>query len=690
MTKRSFTLLLSLLLVTLSNAQSQWTKVHLSDTLYSQQLRVDNLVECNGYLVAKAAGKGFFRSTDYGESWKQIYSANISDDLYSNGKTLFTNDPYNLGFLRSADNGTTWKNIDNSFQFKHITSFASNATETFIGTDAGIFCSTDEGISWEPRNSGLPNDYYDVHITPITSLLIDGSKLYAGTRYHGIFVSSNNGNSWKSLSNGLPSGSYDFPSTDEIVTMISYGNTIFASLDGDSRSVYKLSKGDNLWTKADNNLVNDYNSVDLVTSFLTKDSSLFAVAIGGIYSTNDNGNNWKLVNDGTPFNLSGGSYMEGVLFNSNFYLLGSFGIYMSTDNGITWLPKNEGLLDTLNRVPTHIDSYNSILAVRSNDDRLYISSGLGNSWQDQGTTYTGYNDTLINKFTDEDDKFFKIFGEFFLRKNVDESWKKIFITYPFIGYPNGTQDLILLDTTLIAASRGGIFYTGYNNETIFYGETTKDLIPSQTKLSSCISLTANDEAIFVGTTDGVYKSTDSGKNWELKGLKSKKVYKLISMDTKLIAHTDQGLFRSLDGGNNWNYFDFGLGIVSRLTLCGDNLFVLAGPSYSTSKIWKKSFYDVVTNVKEEKTTPLNFSLSQNYPNPFNPTTTISYSIPESQNIELKVYDLLGNEVASLVNEYKTAGSYKVNFNANNLSSGIYFYKIKAGDFIQTKKLILLK
>jgi hypothetical protein len=88
--------------------------------------------------------------------------------------------------------------------------------------------------------------------------------------------------------------------------------------------------------------------------------------------------------------------------------------------------------------------------------------------------------------------------------------------------------------------------------------------------------------------------------------------------------------------------------------------------------------------------PALFSLDQNYPNPFNPTTKISYQLPQNGFVSLKVYNAIGKEVASLVNEEKSAGRYEVNFNAEGLSSGLYFYSIQAGSFQETKKMILLK
>ena len=104
----------------------------------------------------------------------------------------------------------------------------------------------------------------------------------------------------------------------------------------------------------------------------------------------------------------------------------------------------------------------------------------------------------------------------------------------------------------------------------------------------------------------------------------------------------------------------------------------------------KTTKDGTVNIEEELLVPSDYILSQCYPNPFNPTTNIAYSIPELSFIKLKVYDVLGNEIATLVNGEKPIGNYGVEFNGMGFPSGIYFYKLQAGSFVETKKMVLMK
>ena len=104
-----------------------------------------------------------------------------------------------------------------------------------------------------------------------------------------------------------------------------------------------------------------------------------------------------------------------------------------------------------------------------------------------------------------------------------------------------------------------------------------------------------------------------------------------------------------------------------------------------------NIYIQVTSVENSlDRIPMQYMLRQNYPNPFNPSTKLKYSIPELSSVTLKVYDVLGNEIVAIIDEEKPAGNYEVEFDGSELSSGVYFYRLQAGDFIKTKKMLLLK
>ena len=126
--------------------------------------------------------------------------------------------------------------------------------------------------------------------------------------------------------------------------------------------------------------------------------------------------------------------------------------------------------------------------------------------------------------------------------------------------------------------------------------------------------------------------------------------------------------------------------ISAVSNCGRTV---TKPIVAPDGFYKFMVENSVTDIADNSQ-PEAFYLSQNYPNPFNPSTSIQYAVGSRQFVSLKVYDVLGNEVATLVNEEKPAGNYEIEFDATGLSSGVYFYKLNAGRFIETKKLILLR
>jgi hypothetical protein len=167
------------------------------------------------------------------------------------------------------------------------------------------------------------------------------------------------------------------------------------------------------------------------------------------------------------------------------------------------------------------------------------------------------------------------------------------------------------------------------------------------------------------------------------------------------------LIQSTDGKTTFSTSDFivarGSKIISFDWKVPDNIslypriYIVLDPDDKIDEIhednnegWKVLNYSGVTDVNDKNLNVESYELSQNYPNPFNPTTTINYRIPKSEFVTLKVYDVLGREIQTLVNQQLLPGFYQAQFDGSNLASGVYFYRIKAGNFIQTKKLMLLK
>jgi len=155
------------------------------------------------------------------------------------------------------------------------------------------------------------------------------------------------------------------------------------------------------------------------------------------------------------------------------------------------------------------------------------------------------------------------------------------------------------------------------------------------------------------------------------------------------------ILRSTQNENNWNQIGF---VEGHGTTTEGNSYSFADKNLETGSYLYKLIqidFDGTRNESEivnadVSSQPKEYSLLQNYPNPFNPSTTIEFSIPESGNVKLVVYNSLGEEVSTLINNYEAAGSYKINFDAAGLPSGLYFYKLSAGNFSEVKKMIFLK
>ena len=171
------------------------------------------------------------------------------------------------------------------------------------------------------------------------------------------------------------------------------------------------------------------------------------------------------------------------------------------------------------------------------------------------------------------------------------------------------------------------------------------------------------------------------------GLTSTLVLSLAVSGRNLFAGTrGGGVFLSTNNGTSWTQTGLTNTLVLSLAVSGRNLF--AG---TDGGVWRRPLSDMVTSVDRlSADLPTHFSLNQNYPNPFNPTTVIRFSLPSRSFVTLKVFDGLGREVRLLVSEELPAGTYEPQWNAEGLLSGVYFYRLQTGDYIETRKMIYFK
>jgi Secretion system C-terminal sorting domain len=210
-----------------------------------------------------------------------------------------------------------------------------------------------------------------------------------------------------------------------------------------------------------------------------------------------------------------------------------------------------------------------------------------------------------------------------------------------------------------------------------------------------ITFLSEPTKLWAGSIDGVWLSIDNGTSWEERnnGLSpdpySSSIVRVNGILITSLKFGGSGVFRSSNEGLNWEEWGEGLPFlnsIEKLILFEDKIIAA-----TSNGLWQRDTSAVITySYEQSNSVPKSYHLYQNYPNPLNPTTTFEFSIPEQSYVKLEVFNLLGEKVATLVSEELNAGNNKYEWNAKQLSSGIYYINLTARDFTQTKKLILLK
>ena len=275
--------------------------------------------------------------------------------------------------------------------------------------------------------------------------------------------------------------------------------------------------------------------------------------------------------------------------------------------------------------------------------------------------------------------------------------------YLSVDNGNSFNSTSLVNKTVFSLiSLNNIIYAGTSGEGIFISTNNgADWLQTSLNNVTVTSLTANNSKIFAGTQgNGVYYSSDNGLSWTHSSLNSGEVLSMAVSGNGVFAglSSPMNFYVSNDNGENWVLKNEGLGNVNVDAVCIINGYIFAGTT--NSGVYRRPLGELTGIEQILNEIPSQFSLSQNYPNPFNPSTTINFAIPLLRGVSgeagrgvftsIKVYDILGNEITTLDNQQLTPGTYSVNWDASNFPSGVYFYRLSAGEFTETNKMILLK
>ena len=453
---------------------------------------------------------------------------------------------------------------------------------------------------------------------------------------------------------------------------------------GDAGTLLKTINGGQNWTQV-NATANDLNSI------VFKDVSIGAAVgdNGRIIRTINGGIDWSVVASGTTEQFRKVSSGSG----SVFVAAGDNGLVsVSTDNGATWNIKNTGT--TLRFRAAATAGTNKVWAAGENGLIKYSTDG-GNNWSDQISSITN-NDINDIQFVDENIGYAGADGnDFIFTTNGGQTWAPrnsgIFSDVNGIYFQDASIGWgVSIVGTIYFTTDGGNFWTS----------------------QPCGSAFTLREAHFlhqgkgwtVGDNGTVVMYTDNTIPVELNSFIASVIENNVNLNWSTATETNNRGFeierKVILGQSSVNNSEFQkIGFIEgkgTTTNTSNYSFVDKGlaPAVYSYRIKQLDFdgsfeyFELSSEVTIES--PRDFSLNQNYPNPFNPVTVIKFNIPIKGKVTLKVYDIIGNEVATLVNENKDAGVFEVKFNGEGLSSGIYLYQLRAGNFVETRKMTLIK
>lgn len=676
-----------------TNIQSNWKGIYPG---YDQEMQpygynkwltaVDFPSSTVGFAVGSSPNVLIVKTDDGGNNWRQVktnfewLASELHDVKFIDTQTGFAVGYMNLSgkwsgtILKTTDGGESWTQaLQSSVLFRAI-DINANHTIWVAGGTHQIAKSTDLGNTWTESNANTGSETFG--LTYDIEFINDNDGLLNISDASKIFRTSDGGATWQLIETGLVGSTAKFQYFDDGTVY-----TVLQDNDGGS-AFYKSTDHAESWTQV--NYSQDAK-ISMSFTFLNKDfgvfdgSSDFGSSNTRFHITNDGGASFEEYNPG----------LDCLYFIPNTTLGWASGydthIYKTSD----------GKLWTVNKM-MHSEGYeiNSLFklqfineskgfAIGSRDgfgyptDILYTEDG-GLNWSSHDFGYVIYGVYFLNE------TFGWVVGyNGTIYKTLDggETWGP-----QTSGTTSTLLNVFFYDEQLGWAVGEGNTLLKTNNGGLLWEKIDMSAFPEYS-LNSITSY--GGEICYLEGSDYMLKSANSGDSWTAISKPYTNSYfdyqKIIPIsEIELYTFYGNGIYHSNDGGGSWKLIKENSHAIYPQTW--ENIWAASSGILYTENAGVVG----IEEVHNGNEIVSEFKLEQNYPNPFNPSTTIEYSLNKESWVSLKVYDILGREVAELVNEFKKNGNYKINFNAKGLSSGIYIYTLKTHNNSISQKMLLLR
>ncbi len=702
-------------------------------------------INTNTIYIGAAYG-GVWKSTNGGLNWtpKTDFEVTLSSGAlaidpvntniiyYGTGEATYSGASYSgKGLLKSTNGGNNWTNyktglpVSSYFSRIVIKPGNSNYLLAAIGT-SGLVKSTDAGVTWTTAVSGRCDD---VVFSP------DGTKVYIIGSGSGYKISTDGGTTFTAGTFPVAMGT-----RNHIAICKAQPTVLYASVyTGGTIKVYKSTNSGTSFTQisAATNFEGGQAWYDFYMHVSPINPNVAFVGSIDVWRTTD-GNTFLNVTNG----YSGGNVhvdnhnMDFHPTNANIlYCVNDGGVWYSSNQGTTWLNRNAGLSitqfyrmtsdpnnashlaggtqdngtqrtkGTINwtaafggdggEVCFHPKNSNYVLGeTQNNGVRRSVNNGESWNGATSGLSGTGAWVAPLIAHPDSVEIFYTARQNIFKTTDMGASWFSI--SGAVFGGSVSQMAISRTKPKYIYAAYGSVFFRSTDGGYTFTNANTG--LPSKTITSISVHPDSNLVCLVtMSSTTGnrVHKTTNGGVSWvSLTGnlpetaVDDGMFYYPGHSTNLIVVGTDVGVFTTTNNGTNWIEIATGLPNTIAMHLDYNQASGKLRVGTHGRGTWELNGPIGITNYSEK--IPDNFYLSQNYPNPFNPATRISFGVKETGFVSLKVFDMLGREVSNLVNKELKPGTYEVTFRGDNLTSGIYFYKLTAKNFTQTKRLSLIK